>query len=91
MSDDLTFEGETSFTYIGPISKQNYEQHGTVISALLVEIEKKARIHGMVDVLLELDKMSVVDTPDWFEVAGVRLVAISQLVEKNLKAMEKNV
>lgn len=78
-----------SVGYFGPATRINFEPHGTVITSLLVEIEKKARIHGMVDVLLELDRMSVVNSTDWYEVAGDRLVAISELVSSNLKALEK--
>ena len=89
MSKQDLFDAEREAVYLGPSSRVNFEPHGKVIADLLVEIEKKARIHGMADVLMELDRMSVVNTSDWYEIAGDRLIAISTLVASNLKALEK--
>lgn len=89
MTEDLGSDLLDEVGYLGPITKVNFEPHGKVIANLLADIERKARIHGMTSVLMELDRMVLVDTPDWCEVAGKKLVAISELVASNLKALEK--
>lgn len=89
MNEDLGSGLLDEGCYLGPISKVNFEPHGKVVANLLADIEKKARIHAMTSVLIELDRMALVDTPDWYEVAGKKLVAISDLVASNLKALEK--
>lgn len=61
-----------------------YQSASGELLALFSMIEKKARVHSMSDVLMELDRLlDVAESDDWVELAGERLIKILALVQNH--------
>lgn len=63
--------------------------HETDIAQILAVIERKARIHCMGDVLVELDRLADLCGPDQMEAAATRLAAILEIVRNKLQKAEQ--